>query len=197
MAEKVQIEVITSDFGRKFETLMFKDRNFRTQFYKLIKQELKKARNNTSKDIRQFVGSGYQHSQGDPRQAFRAIKYSVYKDGMGGNISVYNKRSASQQRVKLNRERKIDKNPHQRGGNRIKRNENSKSSALDSYWGSDRSFILRFLNVGTVARTSRHGNRGSIVGRTSFATISAWHIRSAAEEIEKQVTEAIEEIWKD
>ena len=197
MAERIQIEVTTSDLGQKFKRLMFSDRNFRANFIKLVRQQLQKARNNTVKDIKQFVGNGYRNSHGDPRQAFRAIKFSLYKDGTGGNISLFNKRRASQQRVNLNRERKIDQNPHQRGGNRVKRNEKSKASTLDSYWGSDRSFILRFLNVGTDNRESRYGNRGSIPGRSSFAAISTWHIKTAADEIEKQVAEAMGEIWKD
>lgn len=197
MAKSETIQVTTSDLGRKFDVLMYKDRNFRAQFIKLIKQQLQKARNNTSKDIKQFVGTGYRHSQGDPRQAFRAIKYSVYKDGTGGSISLYNKRKASQQRVDLKRERKLDKNPHQRGGNRMKRNPNTKAASLDSYWGNDRSFILRFLNVGTVQRENKHGNRGAIPSRASFSRISAWHIQTAAKEIEKQVADAMAEIWKD
>lgn len=197
MAEAITIQFISSDLGKKFQRLMFTDRNFRAQMIKTIKQQLGKARNNTVKDIKQFVGSGYPHSQGDPRQAFRAVKYSAYKDGMGGQISLFNKRKASQNRVDLKRERKLDKNPKQRGGNRMKRNPNTKSASLDAYWGSDRSFILRFLNVGTVQRENKHGNRGAIASRDSFSRISVWHMTEAAKEIEKQAAEAIEQIWKD
>lgn len=197
MAETVQIEIIKSDLGQKFHQLMMQDGTFRQEAMKTIKQQISKARNKTVRDMKQYVGAGYPNSQGDPRQAFRAVKYSAYRNVMGGSISLYNKRRASQQRVELKRKRKLDQNPHQRGGNRIEIDKKSKASALGAYWGSDRAFILRFLNVGTSARESRHGNRGVIRGRDYFSRITVWHMTEAAEEIEKQIAEAIEQIWKE
>jgi hypothetical protein len=77
--------------------------------------------------------------------------------------------------------------PGQRGGNMILRD--GERSRLDQYFGADRGFALRFVNGGTVPRTSRFGNRGSIRKTDWFGHTAPWHMEEAA----GQVAEAINE----
>lgn len=151
---------------------------------KLIAQVMREARNSTSRDIRSYIND-------DPRKAYRAVKHSVYKSILGGNVSILSKRRASAVRATLNRHRKLDDNPTQRGGNRIKRVDDARNR-LEQYYGSDRGFILRFINSGTVDRQSRYGNRGAIAGRNMFGHIAPWHLEKALEDLKAAALEYIE-----
>ena len=62
---------------------------------------------------------------------------------------------------------------------------------LEGYEGTDRGFILRFLNAGTDGRESRIGNRGAIAPRNFFATSSQKAIEQAAEQLERLIEELI------
>lgn len=121
----------------------------------------------------------------DPRQAYRAVKHSVYKTILGGNVSI------------LNSERKSGKAypvPEQkprfaRGGNRTARSRRTED--LMSYFGTDRGFILRFLNSGTSQRQSRYGNRGSISARNWFPGAAHAQMEQAAQVIADLVSQEI------
>lgn len=66
---------------------------------------------------------------------------------------------------------------------------------LLSYYGSDRGFVLRFLNQGTKQRTDekRKGNRGSIAGRNWFGPASQQQMEQAAGVFEQFIEQAIAE----
>lgn len=153
---------------------------------KLIGVATREARNRTSRDIKNNISD-------DPRQAYRAVKFTVYKRLFGSNISILSKRKASGIRVTLNRARKLDQTPNQRGGNRVKY-VNDNRNRLNEYWGSDRGFILRFLSSGTKERTSRYGNRGSVHTSGMFGYIAPIHLQQAIEEIHDAVAEYINNI---
>ena len=144
---------------------------------------MKEVRSRVSKDIRNYLDS-------DPRKAARAVKHVVYRQLFGGNVSILSKRKASATFVKLVRHRKLDDNPKQRGGNRIKRVDDARNR-LDKYFGSDRAFALRFINSGTVKRTSRYGNRGSITMRNMFGRIAPWHMEAALNDVSNAIVEYI------
>ena len=67
---------------------------------------------------------------------------------------------------------------------------------IDSYQGKDRSFVLRFINSGTVDRQTRYGNRGYLRARDWFGRISAWHMNTAANEVVKMVEELLNAEFK-
>ena len=166
-----------------FDQLLTTDPTMDRMLRKLISKAMREVRSKTSNDI-----SGYLKS--DPRKAARAVKHSVYKRLFGGNVSILQKRKAGSEFATLIRPRKLDQNPRQRGGNRIKRNNDARNR-LDKYFGSDRGFVLRFINSGTVQRQSRWGNRGSIAARNMFGHIAPWHMEQALEEISEAITEYI------
>ena len=147
---------------------------------KLIRQVLKEARSRLSSDIASYL-------KDDPRKAARAVKYGVYKSLFGGNLSILNKRKAGR-KYQLIRQRKLQ--PGQRGGNRRPRIDDGRNR-LDYYFGSDRSFVLRFLSSGTVDRSSRFGDRGSISQRNLFGRTAPWQMQQAAEEVAANISEYI------
>lgn len=159
------------------------DRNFNNHIRTLIGKYMRKARNNVSRDARGNMES-------DPRQAYKAVKHTVYRGVLGGNISILQKRKASNVRGRLERQRKIDQNPHQRGGNRIKRVEDGRNR-LDTYIGSDRGFALRF-GQGTTQRSSRYGNRGAIRGRRWFEVSATYQLSGLLEQMNEDIAREIE-----
>ena len=172
------VEANMEAFGR----IMTKDPNMAAIFRKYIRNVLKEARKKLTQDAKNYMKS-------DPRKAARAVRYSVSKSLFGGNVNILaKKRGTAGAKYKLIRQRKIDQNPKMRGGNRRKRIDDGRNR-LEYYYGADRGFILRFLGSGTVNRTSRFGNRGSIRQTDWFGHTAPWHMEEAA----SQVAEAINE----
>ena len=99
----------------------------------------------------------------DPRHAARAVRQILYKQILGGNINILRKKRAG------------------KAGN-VPASSRARSRVTErmlGYQGSDRGFILRFVNAGTVERQVssindhpiRSGNkasRGSIDGKNFF-----------------------------
>ena len=83
---------------------------------------------------------------GDPRQAYKAVRYAVYKRILGGQVNILDPRKV--QKAPYNPPRKLQ--PKQRGGNRMTRS--NRTQDLMEYYGASRAFVLRFLNAGTEAR---------------------------------------------
>lgn len=181
MAEYIEIDG-DKDVERLIDSLLSTNQTMDKFVRKLIAKVMGEARGRVSKDISVSLAN-------DPRKAYKAVKRAVYKQLFGGNISILAKRKASSSRATLVRQRKLDLHPYQRGGNRIKRSDRTKQ--LDSYYGSDRGFVLRFLNSGTSARQTRFGNRGAITGNNMFGHIAPWHMEQAVDEISDAVAEYI------
>jgi hypothetical protein len=147
-----------------------------------IRKALKQARKDLSADAKKYLKS-------DPRRAARAVKFSVYKAMFGGNLSILQKgRGTAGARYKLIRKKKLQ--PGQRGGNRITRVDDSRNR-LETYFGADRGFILRFIASGTEQRRSRYGNRGSIRQTDWFGHTAPWHIQDAAAAIANEISNYI------
>ena len=153
--------------------------------------------------------------ESDPRQAYKAVKTAVYRQILGGNVSLYRKKRASKTDGGYEPPRTL--NEGQRGGNR--RTRSGRTAKIQSYMGSDRGFILRFLEAGVSNRTiefrtdphrekvkrgSQGGNlrkygktintgsRGKIAPRNFFGTSS----QQAMEQAARQLTQYIDELIK-
>lgn len=137
----------------------------------------------------------------DPRKAYKAVKYVVYRQILGGSVSLLNNRKAGEKKEIV-----PQRNPSHRGGNRRKRTQ--RTIDLQSYYGADRAFILRFINNGTGNRAikftpnekrkkdkwNKHpntGNRKKIEARNFFN--GDVHMKQAASQISKLVDILIEE----
>ena len=150
---------------------------------RIIRKELQRARRQLSHNASEIMDS-------DPRKAARAVKHAVYKSVFGGNLSILQKRTSGAQDQTI-RQRKVEQNPHQRGGNR--RPYVPQNSRLDKYYGADRGFILRFLSSGTQPRLSRYGNRGMIRQSDWFGHTAPWQMDRAAEFIADEINKIIKE----
>ena len=107
----------------------------------------------------------------------RASRYGVSRDKVRskkgliyGQIKIYQPKTAGNRKNTYVQPRKLDQNPHQRGGNRVPRS--ARTQQMLDYGPRDRGMILRWLSGGTGQRTAGtrngklHGNRGSISARS-------------------------------
>lgn len=167
--------------------------------------------------VRKSVGQAARDKmENDPRKAYLAVRSAVYKRILGGNVNILRKRKASGGGGGYTPTKTL--RTGQRGGNRRLRSERTKN--LESYYGSDRGFILRFLNQGTneriinfttdenrenVHRGSRGGNlrkygktintgrRGRIAARNWFGQRSQKEMEHAAETLTQYIDQLIKE----
>lgn len=128
----------------------------------------------------------------DPRQAYKAVKSSVYRRILGGSVSILNRRTA---RGGGGYEPPRKLREGQRGGNRVPRSQRTQD--VMSYEGADRAFILRFLNAGTDERFAGtrngglSGRRGRIAPRNFFADSSHTAMQKAAAELSTLIDDLI------
>ena len=129
----------------------------------------KKVINIIRKVIRQARYEVAQKAEGvpkqDPRKTAHAIRSSVYRAILGGNVNILPTKKANAP-GSYRPPRKLDANPHQLGGNRRKRS--SETERYLGYVGFDRVFVLRWLDGGTKTRETKYGNRGAISARPWF-----------------------------
>lgn len=159
----------------------------------LIRKVLLAARRQVSGDIH-----GMKFNNGDPRQAYKAVKSAVYRRIFGGNLSILNKRKAGKRGpvppVVHKLETEVNSKGNHRGGNRMPRSRRTED--LLTYQGADRGFILRFLNQGTSDRESRIGNRGHIGARNFFANSSQKAMEQAAEQLDALIEDLLKKEMK-
>lgn len=164
-----------------FEHLLSTDPGFDRNTRKVVRKVLQEARSNISQDAASFI-------QEDPRQAARAIKYSVYKEIFGGNVSILQRRRAG---AKYELIRQKTSRPGQVGGNRRPRVPSR--NRLDQYFGADRGFILRFLSSGTMNRQTRYGNRGAIRRSDWFGHTAPFQMETAAQNVATAINEYVKQ----
>jgi hypothetical protein len=178
-------ESVARNQNEALAALFVSNKETRKRIRKIIREELKDAVKRVREDARYAMDN-------DPRKAYRAVKSMIYRKILGGNISILQRKKAGT-RYQLVRDRKLDRNPHQRGGNR--RSRSARTEALETYFGADRSFVLRFINAGTVTRTTKYGNRGAIVARNWFANDAPHEMDLAAENLSAVIEEELAEAY--
>lgn len=190
----------------ELERLLMSNPEMEKKVQGLIRKVLMAARREIGKSIL-FKG-------GDPRQAYKAVKTSVYRQILGGNVSLYSKRRSGTKFSSYEPPRTLKTG--QRGGNRRPRSQ--RSWDLIHYAGPDRAFVLRFLNDGVQKRTiefnydearehvhrgSQGGNmkkygktintgyRGNIKPRKFFEPASHQALRKAADQLSQLIDDLI------
>lgn len=179
---EVQVEINQAEVERQaraLAALSVDNPDVRKRIKKEIQKELAKARNLVSKDTKGAVPN-------DPRQAYKAVRRTVWKKVLGGNINILSPRKHGQMNL-IEPPRKLQQG--QRGGNRVPRSRRTED--LLSYFGKDRGFVLRFLNSGTDNRQSRLGNRGSIQARWWFRASAETALDLAAENLGKMIDQEL------
>lgn len=176
------------ELSKKLDRLQAKDSQMEERITKIIREAIKAARSMVTADAKGATGN-------DPRHAYKAVRSMVYKRILGGNISILQKRKAGSGKSGYEPPRTL--RPGQRGGNRVPRS--TRTQQMMDYEGSDRGFILRFLNSGTGQRTAGtrngrlHGNRGSIAARNWFPSSGQRAMNAAAQYIIDEIDRLIAE----
>jgi hypothetical protein len=193
-----------SEFEAKLAQLKTDNPGFEKRLRGVIRKILGQARANLRKD----AASGLEMDS-DPRHAYKAIRFAVYKRIFGGQVNILNSRRAG---APTGYKPPRTLTPGQRGGNRRKRN----SRDLDKYEGVDRGFIIRWLNNGMtktnprvikftendrrkVDKWNKHpntGNRGAIAPRNWFRGASLQELQKVAGEMEALIDKIIKDEFK-
>ena len=189
------------EFEKKLAQLKTDSPGFEKRLRGVIRKILGEARANLRKDAANGLDM-----QTDPRHAYKAIRFAVYKKILGGQVNILNSRKAG---AATNYEPPRTLSPGQRGGNRRTRN----SRNLDIYEGVDRGFILRWLNDGMtktnprtikfkenprrkVDKWNKHpntGNRGAISARNWFGGASLQELQKVAAQMDELISKIIKE----
>lgn len=200
MAENLQIDGLVQQ-RQELESLLMTNPNMEKKVQKIVRTVLSHVRKDVSQAARGAMGA-------DPRQAYKAVKTAVYRQILGGNVSILNKKRGSTQFSAYEPPRK----PSRRGGNR--RTRSPRTDDLIHYAGPDRAFVLRFLNQGTnprvikdfkydesrkVDKWNKHPNtgfRGAIRPRNFFRLTSHSAMRKASQELQHLIDELIKQEMK-
>ena len=166
---------------KKFGEASTKNPEMRRRINEVIRQTLARVRKSLQGQARSGLAM-----QSDPRQAYKAVRYAVYRRIFGGQVNILQSRRASGMRL-YQPPRTLTQG--QVGGNRRQRSD--RTTALMSYAGKDRGFVLRFLNQGTDTRTSFYGNRGSISARNWFSGASQKEMQAAAANLDKAINDIV------
>lgn len=193
---------------KELEKLMMSNPAMEKKVQGLIKKVLGVVRKSMTQSARDAMDK-------DPRRASSAVRMMVYKRILGGNVNILQKRRASGGGGTYTPTRTLRSG--QRGGNRRERSE--RTMKLESYTGSDRGFVLRFLNAGTQDRVVRFnpnsarehvhrgsqggdrkkygktintGYRGRITPRNFFGNRSHQEMEKAAQNLERMIDELIQ-----
>lgn len=189
-------DTITIENNVHLERILLNSPEMEKKVQDIVRKVLAAARSKVSQHVKGEMTN-------DPRQSYRAVKHAVYKRILGGNISILNKRTAGKNRAPLppvyhKLEHELNKNgkphPNHRGGNRIRRSERTED--LLTYQGSDRGFILRFLNAGTNSRNNGVRPTGAIAARNFFANSSQKAMEQASEQLTQLIDQLIAEQMK-
>lgn len=196
--------------SRALASLLVENKETRKRLQKLIRAELKEATKLLKKDAQEVMKS-------DPRKAYLAVRSSVYKKILGGNLNILASRKAGARAVLLTQH---TLKPGQRGGNR--RPMSRRTDDLTTYYGKDRGFILRFLDSGTAQRainftpdgnrsklnrgsqggdvskygkTTNTGSRGSIAATNWFSTASPKALEQISARLETIIDEELSDAF--
>ena len=200
MAENgnIQIDGLVQQ-RQELESLLMSNPAMEKKVQKIVRTVLGHVRKDVSQAARNAMGA-------DPRQAYKAVKTAVYRQILGGNVSILNKKRGSTQFSAYEPPRKL--RPKQRGGNR--RERGPRTDDLMHYAGPDRAFILRFINAGTndryagygrnkggaeetALRTGGRGFRGRIAPRNFFRLTSHSAMRKASQELQQLIDQLIKQ----
>lgn len=189
MADNVQIDGLVEQ-QQALEALMMKNPAMEKKVQGLIRKVLMEVRRAMGNEARGAMKS-------DPRQAYKAVKTAVYRQILGGSVSILNKRRAGRRLpeppVVHQLEHRVNSKGNHRGGNRMPRSQ--RTIDLLTYDGADRGFVLRFLNAGTSQRYNV-GNRGSIAPRNWFGNRSQREMEHAADRLTQLIDELIQQEMK-
>ena len=193
------------ELDKKLAQLKTDSPGFEKRLRDVIRKILGHARANLRKDAASGLGM-----ESDPRHAYKAVRFAVYKRIFGGQVNILQSRKAGKGHL-YEPPRKGTSDPKGRGGNRRLRTRRTED--LMSYEGIDRGFVLRFLNNGMtknnprtihftanqsrkVDKWNKHpntGSRGAITARNWFRGASLKEMQSVMAEMQQLIDKIIKE----
>ena len=177
----------------EFEAKLQKLKTDNPDFEKRLRGAIRKVLGEVRAKMQSNAQSGLQ-MQSDPRKAYKAVKTAVYRQILGGSVSILNKRG-----TKFDNYEPPRKGVSGRGGNR--RTRSGRTRQIMGYAPLDRGFILRWINDGTpgarnieftpndrrkVDKWNKHpntGNRGNISARNFFRGAGERALAQAADNL--------------
>ena len=123
-------------FEKKIKEIETTNPGFEKRLRGVIRKVLKQARDELSRKADDGLGI-----KNDPRHAYKAVRYAVYRRIFGGQVNILQSRKAHSPN---NYEPPRTLRQGQRGGNRMKRSK--RTDKVMHYEGMDRGFILRWIN---------------------------------------------------
>ena len=188
-------------FEKKIEQLKTTNPGFEKRLRGAIRKVLGQVRANMQKSAKSDL-----NMQSDPRKAYKAVRYAVYKRLFGGQVNILQSSKTFRGNYEPPR-----KGLPKRGGNR--RSRSPRTQDLLDYEGISRGFVLRFLNAGTrmryagygrngkteadytrfIANHDGRGKRGSIAARNWFGPRSQREFENAAGNIQEIIDKVIKE----
>ena len=200
--EKYGNGTVTIEGNDKLEEKLKSLRSDSPGFEKRLRAAIRKVLGEVRKKLQGEAQSGLQ-MQSDPRNAYKAVRYAVYKRIFGGQVNILDGRRGNKASYEPAR------HPSQRGGNRMARSKHTKD--LMEYQGASRGFVLRFLNAGTdvryagsgrngrteaekeafILKTDGRGYRGRIAPRNWFGPRSQHELENAAGRIQEIIDRVI------
>ena len=178
---------VTFETDLRLDKLLVSDKAMEAKVRRIVEKVLNLARNSVRGRMK----------LSSTKAAYLAIRKSVYKKILGGNINIAPSRYHSDRRAPLppvrhRLETATNTKGNHRGGNRMPRS--TRTEDLLTYWGVDRGFILRFLNAGTPQRNT-NGTRyvGQIQGQYWFGNASQTALEDAAKAFDTLMDKLIEQ----
>lgn len=124
-----------AELGKKLDAMLTTNPEMEKRIRRIIGRGMKQMKTWMTKQAADKMDN-------DPRQAYKAVRYMVYRRILGGNVNILQRRKAGAAGSYT-----PQRHPSSgRGGNRMKRSD--RTASLEGYQGSDRGFILRFINAG-------------------------------------------------
>lgn len=193
------------ELNHKLEQMKTQGTDFEKRLRGAIRKVMGEVRAAMQKSAQTDIGMN-----SDPRKAYKAVRYAVYKRIFGGQVNILQSRKASSHRSSYEPPRKP---LPRRGGNRMARSQRTQD--MMGYEGADRGFVLRFLNAGTNVRYiggrngrndderyefyNNHGGqgcRGAIAARNWFGPRSHKELEAAAQNIQAIIDKVINDEFK-
>ena len=175
---------VTIENNVKLERLLMSGTQMEKKAIEIMRKLVRQARDEVAQRAQSAIPN-------DPRKTAHAIRSTVYRAVLGGNVNILSSRKANAP-GSYRPPRRL--RPGQVGGNRIPRGR--RTEQMLGYVGFDRAFVLRWLDGGTGTRTTRYGNRGAIAARNWFQNAGTQAFNNAAQNLESLIDELIQEELK-
>lgn len=172
---------VTIENNAKLERLLMSGTNMEKKAIDIMRKLVRQARDEVSQRAQSAIPN-------DPRKTAHAIRSTVYRAVLGGNVNLLNSRKANAP-GSYRPPRHL--RPGQVGGNRRPRSR--RTEQMLGYVGFDRAFVLRWLDGGTGTRTTRYGNRGAIAASNWFQNAGTQAFNNAAQNLESLIDELIQQ----